>query len=233
MCWIVIIVVVVIISALMVWASADIGSRVYLKSVCRYNTDERVVALTFDDGPHATMTPRVLDVLKRYDVPATFFLIGENVDRHPEIVKRIVSEGHIVGNHTYSHRGTFPLASVSDVRVELQRCYEAIQRAVGKSPKLFRPPFGVTNPMIGSAVKAKQLNSIGWSIRSLDTISSRSREEVCERIVKRLHPGAIILLHDRCDDADVLLQQLIPQIIDKGYRIVSLQKFIKEEIYEN
>lgn len=228
MCWLIAIVVLCAL-AFLVWASADIGSGIYLKSFCHKTTSEKILALTFDDGPDEIMTPKVLDVLKQYNIKSTFFLVGEKVLQHPQIVERIITEGHIVGNHTYSHKATFPLSSAKIVEEDVQKCNSIIAEIYNKQPKLFRPPFGVTNPIIGRVVRGLGLNSIGWSIRSLDTVSKRSREDVCEGIIKRLHPGAVILLHDRCDDADILLQMLILKIIGKGYIFTTIDNLILKD----
>ncbi len=217
--------------AFLVWASADISSNIYLKTICKSDTKDQVAALTFDDGPDEVMTERVLDVLKRHDIKATFFLIGEKVEKFPHIVKRIVEEGHIVANHTYSHSGLFPLSSSAKVKEELQRCNDSIYNAVGLRIKLFRPPFGVTNPIIGKMVRRNDYTTIGWSIRSLDTV--KSREDVAKKVEIQLHPGAIILLHDRCENADVLLENIITSAIEKGYRFVSLDEMLKLKVYED
>ena len=221
MCWIIVIVIACLL--FLVWASADIASGIYLKAKCKGRTTDKVVSLTFDDGPDGDMTPRVLDILKRYDVKATFFLIGNRVKTNPDIV----------ANHTYSQLRTFPLSSPNRVKEEIEETNNAIYSAVGKVSHLFRPPFGVTNPIIGKVVKQKGLTTIGWSIRSLDTISKRNRNDVCVKVVGSLHPGAIILLHDACQDADVLLNQLIPMILEKGYSIVPLDKLLSIDCYEN
>jgi peptidoglycan/xylan/chitin deacetylase (PgdA/CDA1 family) len=179
------------------------------------------------------MTERVLDVLKRHNIKATFFLIGEKVEKFPHIVKRIVEEGHIVANHTYSHSGLFPLSSSAKVKEELQRCNDSIYNAVGLRIKLFRPPFGVTNPIIGKMVKRSDYKTIGWSIRSLDTINDKSRNDVADKVIGKLHRGAIILLHDRCNDADVLLETIIASAIEKKYTFVPLDELLKIDAYEN
>ena len=232
MYWIIIILALAL-TLFLVWASADVGSNIYLKVVCRGGNKERAIALTFDDGPDETMTPKVLDVLKHHGIKATFFLVGAKVDENPDIVRRIVAEGHIVANHTYSHSGLFPLSSGQQVKHELQKCNEAIKRTVGVSPKLFRPPFGVTNPIIGRVVKGLGLQTVGWSIRSLDTVSSESRENVCRRVERRLHPGAILLLHDRCAGADELLEKIIAAAERENYRIERLDSVIKVDAYED
>ncbi len=217
----------------LIWASADVGSNVYVKTICHSKTDEKIVALTFDDGPHAEMTPRVLDVLRKYDVKATFFLVGNKVKQYPNIVKRMVAEGHTIANHTYSHRPTFPLSCYGAVAKELESCQDIITETTGISTSLFRPPFGVTNPIIGKAVAEHGMQCIGWSVRSLDTVNPQDVKRTFERVYKRLHKGAIVLLHDRCENADVLLEMLINGILDKGYKIVSIDELLNIEQYED
>ena len=104
MYWLIVVIVVGII-IFFVWASADVGSNVYLKTLCKADREDKVVSLTFDDGPDKIITPLVLDILKEYDIKATFFLIGKKAEKHPYLVKQIVEEGHIIANHTYSHSG--------------------------------------------------------------------------------------------------------------------------------
>ena len=226
MCWLITIALIILL-AFLVWASADIGSGIYLKSFCHKPISEKIVALTFDDGPDEVMTPKVLAVLKQYDIKATFFMVGSKVAQRPHIVREMIAEGHNIGNHTYSHKGMFPLSGAEEVEMELRKCNDAIAEISGEQPKLFRPPFGVTNPIIGRVVRELGLNSIGWSIRSLDTVSKRSREDVYTKVIRQLHPGAVILLHDRCKDADILLQMLIPKIIEKGYRFTTIDNLIQ------
>lgn len=201
--------------------------------MCKGDCKQRVVALTFDDGPDELMTPKVLDVLKQHNIKAAFFLIGAKVDKCPDIVRRIVAEGHIVANHTYSHTGLFPLSTKQTVKQQLQMCSASIKNAVGLSPKLFRPPFGVTNPIIGREVNELGLQTIGWSVRSLDTMNSKTRSEICQRVQIRLHPGAIILLHDRCNKADELLQEIIRTTLENNYSFISLNKMLKIKNYED
>lgn len=232
MCWIIVITVICLI-LFMVWASADIGSNIYLKTLCKGKTTRKVITLTFDDGPHPENTPQVLDVLKENNIRATFFLIGKNVEKHPEIVERMLNEGHTIANHTYSHSGQFPASSSRKVEQELAACDEAIEKVTGKRPLLFRPPFGVTNPIIGKAARKRGYMTIGWSIRSLDTIGSRSRQDVCDKVIDKLHPGAIILLHDRCDDAGTLLKGIIAAGKERGYSFVSLEELLKIDAYED
>ncbi len=225
--------VIAIIIAFFVWASADIGSGVYLKTLCRKHTDKPFVALTFDDGPDAVMTPRVLDTLNRYGVKATFFLVGEKVRKYPDLVRRMVNEGHIIGNHTYTHSVMFPLSSRQSVQKEIAETQRAVEDIAGIKMRLFRPPFGVTNPVIGAAVRDCGLQAIGWSVRSLDTFERRGRMDVCNRIKRKLHNGAVILLHDRCKDADVLLAHVLDEIKACNRQVVMLDKLFEIAKYEN
>lgn len=219
--------------AFFVWASADVGSGVYLKTQCRRRTDAPYVALTFDDGPDEAMTPRVLELLKQHGVKATFFLIGERVRRHPEIVRRIVDEGHLIGNHTYTHSALFPLSGGRSVRREIEETQRAVEEAVGIRMRLFRPPFGVTNPILGRVVRSCGLQAVGWSIRSFDTVGRIARKRVCDRIGKALHRGAVILLHDRCREADLLLEGVLKEIAACGLQAVRLDKLFEMKEYEN
>ncbi len=225
--------VIAIITVFFVWASADIGSGVYLKTLCRKHTDKPFVALTFDDGPDAVMTPRVLDTLNRYGVKATFFLVGEQARKYPDLVRRMVNEGHIIGNHTYTHSVMFPLSSRQSVQKEIADTQRVVEDIAGIKMRLFRPPFGVTNPVIGAAVRDCGLQTIGWSVRSLDTFERRGRMAVCNRIKRKLHPGAVILLHDRCKEADVLLAQVLDEIKACNRQVVMLDKLFEIAKYEN
>ena len=217
--------------AFLVWASADVGSGVYLRTLCRRKTDRPVVAVTFDDGPDPEMTPKVLAVLKKHGVKAAFFLIGAKAEAHPELVCRIVEEGHIAGGHTFTHSPLFPLRNRRSVVRELRDTQQAVEAASGLRPLLFRPPFGVTNPVIGKAVHQAGLQGIGWSIRSLDTLEGRDREAVCRRIRRRLHKGAVILLHDRCADADLLVEAVIGAVRASGMDFVALDELFEIECY--
>jgi peptidoglycan/xylan/chitin deacetylase (PgdA/CDA1 family) len=216
-----------------VWTVAYVGSNVYIKTICKADVKDKVVALTFDDGPDEVMTEKVLDVLGKYNIKAIFFLVGSKAEKYPHIVRRIYSEGHIVANHTYSHCGNFPFWHGEKVEKELTKCAEAIQKIIGKKPKLFRPPFGVTNPVIGKVLRSLGFKTIGWSIRTMDTVMVTKREYIAQKVKRNLHPGAIILLHDRCPKADELLENIIESTLKEGYRFASLDKIIDLQAYED
>lgn len=207
----------VLLVAALFYASYSIRSGVYVKAHCRARTKERVAALTFDDGPHPERTPRILDILRERGVKAAFFVKGENAERWPEIIDRMVAEGHLVGNHTYSHSGRFPLLSARNMVAEMERCDAAIERITGSGPRFFRPPFGVTNPMLRRAIKRRGYEVIGWSVRSLDTFGG-PREKPAKRVFRALRPGAVILLHDDRPQSDELLTTILSGMAARDYR---------------
>ena len=213
---------VVAILAFLFYASYSIKSQVYVKALCRVKTTEKVVYLTFDDGPHAEQTPRVLDVLKRNNAKATFFCIGSHIAGNEQILKRIIDEGHTIGNHSFSHTNSFPLFSRRRMIADIEQCQKAIESATGTAPTLFRPPFGVTNPTVGKAVKTLNLKTIGWTIRTYDT-NRCSNEKIARRISRQLRPGAIILLHDRLPQSAERLQMVIDTVKENGYEVGKLE----------
>lgn len=218
-------------AVLLVRGSASVRASWYLRMRCRARRAGRRVALTFDDGPDPQRTPAVLDLLARQRVRATFFVVGARAEAHPELVRRMVAEGHVVGNHSYTHSWHFPLRSLGRTMEELCRTGEVLHRITGRQPRLFRPPFGVTNPTIARAVRRLGLDPVGWSIRSLDTMG-QSPERVAARILRRLHPGAVILLHDRCAGSERLVGLLVEGLRSRGLEPVTLPELFDIEAYE-
>ena len=161
-----------LILSFLVYASYSIQSGIYLRSFCKKRTTEKVVALTFDDGPDPIQTPKVLKVLKEYQATACFFCIGHKIKGNEALLKSMVTEGHLIGNHSYSHSGLFPLYGLSKMKKDLQTCQCELERVTSQPVTLFRPPFGVTNPTIAKAVRQLGYTSIGWSIRTLDLACS-------------------------------------------------------------
>jgi peptidoglycan/xylan/chitin deacetylase (PgdA/CDA1 family) len=151
-------------------------------------------ALTFDDGPTPGGTERVLDLLRKYNAPATFFVIGKNVERYPDLTRRIVAEGHIVGNHTWRHAKLGFLRRPDYWREELTRTDEIIQATVGKRPAMFRPPLGLRSPIVMRAAAERGQRVIMWALKARDGVKTTPR-----RILQRLTPtqdGDVLLLHD-------------------------------------
>lgn len=218
MIWLVIGVLFLLLMGVLFYASYSISSGVYLKTICRLKTPGKIVALTYDDGPESDSTPQVLDVLKKHGVKASFFCIGRKSEQSPEIIKRIVAEGHLIGNHSYLHESKFPLYGKKKMTDDLLKTQLILEKISGKKTELFRPPFGVTNPTIGNVVKKLGWSTIGWSLRSFDT-QAKTADQVLERIKKRLSPQDIILLHDRMPFAAELTEKLLIYLKDNGWEV--------------
>lgn len=197
--------------------------------ICRGDCSRRCVALTFDDGPDPRSTPALLDALREADVAATFFCIGNKAAAECELAARILREGHLLGNHTFNHFNTTNFFSVRRLRSELVETQTAIQSATGVAPKWFRPPMGLSNPRTFRVAQALELKVIGWSARGLDTVTG-DPQKIVARIVRRLEPGAIILLHDGDIPADRLVltvKLLLANLRERGYEAVRLDKILK------
>lgn len=161
----------------------------------RFVTDRRELWLTIDDGPDPDDTPKILDLLDRHGAKATFFVIGERVARWPELVREIVRRGHEIGHHTHTHPArSLWCASPRRLGAELDRALAAL-REVGVRPRWFRAPVGIKHLLLSPALAARDLRCVGWSIRSGDC-RAHSPEALVAAIAGRLHPGAIVLLHE-------------------------------------
>lgn len=209
----VLIIICVCVLAFLVYASACISSGVYVKAACREDTAEKRVYLTFDDGPSGRETEAVLGVLEKYGARACFFCTGRRVEAERELFERIVAEGHAVGNHSWSHSPFFPFYSCRKMKTDVERCGDALGEA--GSSRLFRPPFGVTNPTVARVVKKCGYRTVGWSIRTLDTV--RGIDAVLKTVRRKLAPGAIILLHDRMPDSAKTLEAVLDCLKNEGY----------------
>ncbi|QCX01482.1 polysaccharide deacetylase family protein [Aggregatimonas sangjinii] len=191
---------------------------------------EPYVSITFDDGPNDRFTPRILDLLQKHNAKATFFCIGQQIAKHPEILKRIIAEGHAIGNHTYTHSKAFGFFGLARVKSELQKTNALIKDLTGLQMNLYRPAFAVTNPKIEKAVKALNLFSIGWNVRSLDT-TPRSEKRVLKRITSKISKGDIVLLHDTSDKTIAVLEQLLLFLEEKKLRSVSVDQLLNIKAY--
>jgi peptidoglycan/xylan/chitin deacetylase (PgdA/CDA1 family) len=177
------------------------------------------------------MTKKILEVLQRHNVKATFFCIGNQIEKDPEILKRIVNEGHLVGNHSYSHSNYFGIFSTHKVIEELEKTRKIILNVTGKNTLYFRPPFGVTNPKIARAINATGYKTIGWNIRSLDTVI-QSEDEIFKRVKSKIKPGGIILFHDTSLKTVSVLERLL-LFLQEEYKIVPIDYLLNESPYAN
>ncbi len=202
--------------------------RLFGPFICRGNASKRCVALTFDDGPDPRSTPALLDLLRDERVPSAFFCIGRNISAHPELTARIVREGHLLANHTYSHSNTTNFFGLVRLTEEMTRTQSAARDAAGVTPTFFRPPMGLSNPRVFKAATAAELKVIGWTARGIDT-QITNPERIVRRILRGVEPGAIILLHDGNIPADRLLatvKLLLAKLRERGYECMRLDHIL-------
>ena len=179
------------------------------------------IALTFDDGPSAAWTPALLDGLKERGVKATFFLIGENADKNPEIVKRMAEEGHLIGNHTY-HHVELTKVSENEARLELADTSAVIVRITGKEPEYMRPPFGAWQRKLEQEI---QMLPVLWTIDPLDW-TTENQDEIVNKVVTEAEENDIILLHD-CYKSSVEAGLRIVDILqEEGFVFVTVDELL-------
>jgi len=187
--------------------------------------DQPYIAMTFDDGPSAENTPRLLEILKQRNIKATFFLIGQNVAANPDIVRRILADGHEVGNHSWTHP---QLSKLSDDRVtaEITKTQDAIKDASGYSPTLLRPPYGAITPRQREWISNQfGLNIILWSVDPFDW-KRPGASVITQRILSQVRPGAIILSHDIHKQTVDAMPATLDALITKGYKFVTVSQLI-------
>jgi len=214
----------------MAWAVAGRSSSVFGPSVWRGARDRRAIALTFDDGPSES-TPQLLDLLREYGVPATFFLCGENVRRLPEIARRIAREGHQIGNHSDSHP-FFCLHSPHFIREQLTRAQRSIAETTGVTPVMFRAPYGVRWFGLREAQKQLGLLGVTWTVIGYDW--KLPAGAIARRMSRRASNGAIFCLHDGRDtnpepDVSPMLEaasRLIPELLERGFRFETVSQIL-------
>jgi peptidoglycan/xylan/chitin deacetylase (PgdA/CDA1 family) len=185
------------------------------------------VALTFDDGPHPVHTPPLLDALAELGAPATFFVVGQGVEAHPELVARIAHEGHELGNHTYRHR-YLPLARSRSVEHELRATDRAVARAAGVVPHIARPPWGGRSPRNVRVFQRLRKRLVLWDVNSFDW-KGKPAAEVADRVLARARPGSIILMHEARDGGETTIEavrMLVPALRARGLELVTVSDAI-------
>ena len=208
-----------------------IRAEYFMPVYCKADTNEKVIAITFDDGPVAGKTDLVLNILKQNHIPATFFCIGKNIKTNPDLLKRITDEGHIVGNHSYTHHKFFDMYSTERMYQELAETNKLIENTIQKKAKLFRPPYGVTNPSLVKAIKRGGFLPIGWNVRSFDTMA-KDGVKLMEKVTRQLKPGQVFLFHDTMEVTIGSLQLFIDSVQQQGFRIEALDKMLNIKAYE-
>lgn len=206
----------------------NVFGRVFMDS----QTTQKVVALTFDDGPYPPYTEQVLAILKEYNVPATFFLVGENVEKHPELVRRIAEDGHQLGNHTYHHVDLLKIDK-KNIAEEIDRTSKAIAAITGITPHVVRPPHGFRDPVVMEVMAERGLKVVEWSVMSRDW-TNPGVDVIVDRTVKQVKNGSIILLHDGDGTASTAsrlqsveaARRIIQTLQAEGYQFVTVDEIL-------
>lgn len=209
----------------------NVFGRVFVEA----QTTQKVVALTFDDGPYSPYTEQLLDILQENNISATFFLVGENVEKHPEVVKRIVDEGHQIGNHTYHHVDLLKKDSKT-IEEEIDRTSKAIAKITGVVPHLVRPPHGFRDPVVMDIMAERHLKVVEWSVMSRDW-TNPGVEVIVDRTLQKVKNGSIILLHDGDGIASKASRQqsveatrrIIQNLTAQGYKFVTVDEILAKK----
>lgn len=214
-----------------IYGSTVIHSNFYINVFCNADTKEKIIALTFDDGPHSRFTSEILNVLREYDAPATFFVIGKNIEGNEHLLKDIDSKGHIIGNHTFSHSFFIDFKGRKSFTEEISRTTAAVYKITGRQMRFFRPPYGVTTPHLANALKDLRYCAIGWDVRSLDT-TNEPEEVIFKRVKEQIKPGSVILFHDTSARTVNVLKQTLNFAKENGFKIVSTERLFNLKAYE-
>ena len=214
-----------IFSVIIIYGSFQIKFNYFIPSFHQNTTTkEKIIALTFDDGP-TEFTPKFLELLHKNNTKATFFCIGKQIKKHPEIFRKTIEDGHEIGNHTFSHSEKIGFFSFGKMLKEIEKCDEIIEEFGTIKTELFRPPFGVTNPKIAKAIQKFDKKSIGWNIRSFDTVIDDS-DKILAKIIPQIKPGSIILLHDTSEKTYKVLAELLLFLERENYKMVTVSQLL-------
>ena len=195
------------------------------------DTEEKKIYLTFDAGYENGCTPQILDALKKHHVPAAFFVVGTYIEKEPDLIKRMYDEGHIVANHTYHHPDMSQISSVNDFLAELNQTEELYFEVTGQPMlKFYRPPQGIYNE--NNLIMAKDLgyHTFFWSVAYVDWMQDQqpTHQEAFDKLLKRIHPGAIVLLHTTSKTNAEILDELLSKWKEMGYTFHSLEELTVE-----
>lgn len=227
-------VVVVVVAAF--WGALALGRWLAFRryasamAVSRINTSQKVVALTFDDGPHPVYTPEILKILARYHIHATFFMIGRRVRMYPQVAREVAEAGDVIGNHTYTHPSANAPMSKARLIWELARCRREIERVTHERPDLFRPPKGYIDRAVLATAAGEGYKTILWSVCTYHHWGREPRQ-MAEYTLSHVRPGSIILAHDgmypmrwrEVAAAPVIIRGLLK----RGYRFVTIPELLK------
>ena len=208
-------------------------------------SSQKRIALTFDDGPYGTTTARILDILEKEKVPATFFLIGKNVEMYPDEVVREINDGDAIGNHSYSHSKLLPIMDANALRDDISHAQNVITKAMGASsesigvPHLFRPPYSRTSPFMVREIKNEGYTFAGWNIDPRDWDNKNTPNDIITSVLTHEKPEGIIIFHDGHEDGTdysrsntiAALPFIIESLKKEGYTFVTVDKILGVQAY--
>jgi peptidoglycan-N-acetylglucosamine deacetylase len=214
------------------WASMAPRSQLFGKTFTCGARGSRQIALTYDDGPNDPHTMRLLEVLERHGVKATFFMIGRYVRQRPEIARAVAAAGHVIGNHTFTHPNLI-FTGAAEAGRQLEECEQALSEVVGEHSALFRPPFGGRTPWVLEVARARGLHTVMWSITGFDW-NPTTAEQIEGKVTKHVRGGDVILLHDGghlqlgADRAATVAatERLIARYQGEGFQFVTVPEMI-------
>jgi peptidoglycan/xylan/chitin deacetylase (PgdA/CDA1 family) len=193
--------------------------------------DRRGIAMTFDDGPHPFYTPRILEILDRFQAKATFFVIGRYLQEYGALAEKASQRGHVIGNHSYHHHRMMNFSSSVELRREILECQQETEKWVGYRPRFYRQPAGFRNPNIFCILKELGMSMVGWQVRAFDS-QRRDPAAISRRILNKATPGGVILLHDGSDSPfnqnRTATLEALPKILeafqDRGMAFLTLEE---------
>ncbi|MCI8388611.1 MAG: polysaccharide deacetylase family protein [Clostridiales bacterium] len=198
-------------------------------AVYYHDNSEKLIALTFDDGPHYKYTEEILDILDEYNAKATFFVVGELAERYPELILRELAEGHEIGNHTWSHPKMKKLSS-NQLTNELMRTEELLNEIADYRPKLFRPPEGSFGKSVENIAEQNDYTLILWTVDTRDWAHTPV-DDIVKNVIDSTESGSIILCHDfigRDSPTPDAIRKFIPALIDAGYKFVTVSELLSK-----
>ncbi len=213
--------------ALIAQHKAEIATNLRYDKIMRGDPAIKEIAITFDDGPHPAYTPRILDILRRYNAKATFFLVGMLAEKYPDLVRAEWQAGHAIGNHTYHHVNLTKIPG-GYVASEIEACGDVLGDILGKKPHLFRPPGGDYNSAVAQVAAAMRYRMVLWTDDPGDYASPGQRV-IYNRVIDDASPGGIVLIHDGIEQTIAVLPKIITTLRLQGYKLVTVDQLMRDK----
>ena len=229
----IILICIILLSALMIGRSNSIsvfGKQKELPIYCVDKGEEKTISISFDAAWGNEDTEKLIEILDKYNVKATFFVVGEWVDKYPESVKALSDAGHEIMNHSNTHPH-MPKLSDDNIRKEVEECNEKIEKVTGIKPILFRAPYGDYNNNLVSCIKNCGMYCIQWNVDSLDW-KDISANEICDRVISKVSPGSIVLFHNAAKNTPEALPKVLDKLQGDGYKIIPISQLILADNYD-